>query len=52
MDNPKELLKEVYKVNIDACKQEIAIAEKYDDKEFLARAKKNLQQWQEKLDNL
>lgn len=52
MDKLTKLLKEVYQVNIDFCKQEVAMAEKLDDKDFLARAKKNLQEWQAKLDEL
>lgn len=50
MDKLTEMIKEIYKVNIDACRQEVAIAEKYNDQDFMNRAKKNLKEWQEKLD--
>lgn len=51
-DKEKELLEKVYKVNIDACEQEKAIALKYNDSEMLARVNKSLAYWQAKLEAL
>lgn len=51
-DKGKELIEKVYRINIDACEQEKAIALKYNDSEMLARVNKSLAYWQAKLEAL
>lgn len=49
---PNELLREVYKINLDNAEQGKAIAEKHNDEELLKKFEEDASIWKAKLENL
>lgn len=51
MKTPNELLREVYKINLDNAEQGKAIAEKNNDQHLLQRFEEDASIWRAKLEN-